>query len=83
MTSLRLSGIGPEEWAEIQQRVELGQCSELEEQLVNGIGLAESEVKHILEIFIVGAAVTDPEAARWWLERRFPAEYGEPDGDKG
>jgi hypothetical protein len=77
-TSLRLSGIGPEEWTQIQRRVELGQCSESEELLVEAVELAESELKHMVEMVIVAAAVTDPLAARWWRERRFPAEYGEP-----
>jgi hypothetical protein len=81
-TSLRLAGIGAMQWADIQNRMDGGQATDLERELSSAVEQAEAEVKSMLEAIVIAAAASDPDAARWWLERRFPAEYGAGDGRK-
>jgi hypothetical protein len=82
VTACKICGITEQLYYHWRSRVSDGKGSALQKELVTGVDVALAEAKGMAEAGIMAAGRKNWCAFAWWLERRYPGEYGRKTGEE-
>jgi transposase len=74
--AIKKTGIGRESYYRWKRRVAKGNGTRPERRFIRAVDMADGEMKIKLEMMFSQHCDKSWKALAWWLERKYPAEYG-------
>jgi hypothetical protein len=75
-TTIKKTGIGRASFYRWKQRVSQGKGTPMEGRFIREVDMVEGGMKLVMEVRLAQHFDEDWRAIAWWLERKYPQEYG-------